>query len=174
MALLDDVTAALRAARIDSALIGAAALAVHGVSRSTADQDLLVTDPRVLTAALWAGLAASARCDIRRGDADDPLAGVVRITRENERDVDVIVGRDAWQRDTIDRAVPFGERGVRVVTTADLVLLKLFAGGSQDRWDIEQVLALDTGTATREDVERRLPALPARCREMWDRVREER
>jgi hypothetical protein len=60
------------------------------------------------------------------------------------------------------------------VTTADLVLLKLFAGGSQDRWDIEQLLALDTGTATREDVERRLSALPARCCEVWARVREER
>jgi hypothetical protein len=172
--LLDDVAAVLRAARVDSALIGAAALAVHGVSRSTADQDLLVTDPQVLEAPFWAGLAASARCDIRRGDADDPLAGVVRITRENERDVDVIVGRHAWQRETIDRAVPFGESGIRVVTTADLVLLKLFAGGSQDRWDIEQLLALDTGTATREDVERRLSALPARCREVWARVREER
>ena len=35
-------------------LIGAAALAAHGVPRSTHDIDLLADDPAVLDAALWA------------------------------------------------------------------------------------------------------------------------
>jgi len=47
--LLAQVTRALRRERIDFALIGAAALAAHGVSRSTVDIDLLVTDARVLS-----------------------------------------------------------------------------------------------------------------------------
>ena len=40
MSLLRDVVAVLEANRIDHTLIGAAAMAVHGVSRATADVDL--------------------------------------------------------------------------------------------------------------------------------------
>ena len=50
-----------------------------------------------------------------------------------------------------------------------LVLLKLYAGGPQDLWDIEQLrgiggAALDTG------VDRRIEALPDHAREAWTRV----
>ena len=50
MTLLDAVVAALVERRIPYALVGAAALAVRGVSRSTFDRDLLVMDPIVLDA----------------------------------------------------------------------------------------------------------------------------
>lgn len=87
--------------------------------------------------------------DIRLGDSDDPLAGVVRIRRETDRDVDVVVGRHRWQDEALRRAIAIGGQSFRVVDQADLILLKLYAGGSQDRWDIEQLLALDlTGAAT--------------------------
>lgn len=49
MSLLETVVEALQANRIRFALIGAAAMAIHGVSRSTFDVDLLATDPRSLT-----------------------------------------------------------------------------------------------------------------------------
>src|SRR5881409_3230070 len=73
---LEPVAALLRERRIRFAVIGAAAMAVHGVSRSTRDVDLLVLDPECLSPATWEavgreGIAAS----IRRGDAEDPLAG---------------------------------------------------------------------------------------------------
>ena len=70
--LLAQVHGALTMAGIPSALIGAAALAVHGVSRSTFDQDLLVMDERVLDTQTWDTLHGGASVDIRRGDADDP------------------------------------------------------------------------------------------------------
>jgi hypothetical protein len=38
------------------AVVGAAALAVHGVSRATRDVDVLVIDPTCLSAATWAPL----------------------------------------------------------------------------------------------------------------------
>ena len=44
MTLLDDVHAALDADGVPHALIGAAALLMHGVSRSSLDIDLLATD----------------------------------------------------------------------------------------------------------------------------------
>lgn len=168
MTLLERVVSILRRHGTPHALIGASALAVHGVSRSTLDQDLLVTDPRTLDQSTWRELSDAA-IDSRRGAPDDPLAGVIRIRAAGERDVDVVVGRGDWQRDVLARAEPvrIGAVDIPVVTAPDLVLLKLYAGGSQDRWDIEQLLAADAGESVRNTVEQRLPALPEPCRELW-------
>ena len=174
MTSLEFAAGALRAAGIPHALIGAAALAAHGVSRSTFDQDVLVTDRSVLSADFWDGRPHGTSVDVRRGDADDPLAGVVRLRAAGERDVDVIVGRHAWQADIVGRAeVPRGGL-VPVVRAADLVMLKLYAGGSQDRWDIEQLLALDASGAIAQELAGRLDVLPVRAREIWTQLRTQR
>jgi len=155
---------------ITHALIGAAALAVHGISRSTFDQDLLVTDRRALDPATWAGLADVADVDIRRGDDEDPLAGVVRLVSPGERDVDIIVGRHEWQRRIVDNAVlrdtPAGS--IPVASPEGLVLLKLYAGGAQDLWDIEQ-LRIAGGPALEAAVNRHVASLPHQAREAWTR-----
>jgi len=108
---------------------------VHGIARSTFDLDLLTTDVAALEPATWAPLLADARVTVvsRRGDSDDPLAGVARLGAVGERDIDVVVGRWAWQAEAIGRAGAVVAAGVRlpVVGRADLVLLKLYAGGSQ-------------------------------------------
>lgn len=170
--LLAGVVAHLDALGIPLALIGASALAVHGVSRSTIDQDLLVTDRRVLDADTWAHLPASVMVDIRRGDADDPLAGVVRLTAEGQRDLDIIVGRARWQADIVDRArpTPTPDGPIPVVSAADLVLLKLYAGGPQDLWDIEQLLLSSPSGEISAEVDRRLPSLPGACSQTWRRI----
>ena len=169
MTLLERVSGFLFSGDIAHALIGAAALAVHGVSRSTLDQDLLVVDRNVLDASFWTGFSGAV-VDVRRGDDADPLAGVVRIRSDDERDVDVVVGRSIWQEAVLRRATRLGAGPLRVVDAADLILLKLYAGGSQDRWDIEQLLALDDG-ATTANVDERIAPLPDRSREMWAALR---
>ena len=171
MTLLDAVVAHLGDRQIAQALIGAVALAIHGVSRSTLDQDLLVVDRRVLVDDFWLPLGSDVAIDVRVGDANDPLAGVVRLRRTAERDVDVVVGRQEWQRTILDRAMVVGGGQLRVVRAADLILLKLYAGGTQDRWDVEQLLALDTAGALVEDVESLASVLPADSRELWARLR---
>jgi hypothetical protein len=170
--LLERVAVNLSEHEIPHALIGAAALAVHGVSRSTLDQDLLVQDRRVLDSRFWSALGGGAIIDVRIGDAEDPLAGVVRINEGAERGVDVVVGRHRWQDDIIRRAVAIGGHHPPVVQRADLILLKLYAGGSQDRWDIEQLLAVDSSTGTVATVDGRVESLPARCRDMWSTLRQ--
>jgi hypothetical protein len=92
--LLAQIAAYLRDRNVPCALIGGDALAVHGVPRATLDQDLLAVDARVLDGATWEGLAEpSLEVDIRRGDADDPLRGVVRITSSRVgRPLDLVVG----------------------------------------------------------------------------------
>jgi hypothetical protein len=79
-----DVSALLDRRGVPHAVIGAVALAVHGVPRATADVDVLVTDPRCLDATWWESfVAAGATVDVRRGDAEDPLAGVVVVLQRS-------------------------------------------------------------------------------------------
>lgn len=176
MSLLPTIAAYLRNRKVPCALIGGDALAVHGVPRATLDQDLLAVDASVLDAATWADLAGgSLDIDIRRGDADDPLRGVVRITNsEVERPLDLVVGRFRWQERAIARATLVtldDEVAVPVVQARDLILLKLYAGAPQDAWDIERLLAANSSTvALREEVEADLSALPRRCIDLWKQL----
>ena len=81
MTLLREVLDVLRHHGTPHAVIGAAAMAVHGVSRSTADVDLLTVDGTVLRSELWSPLQARGlQVRVNRGDSDDPLAGTVRMT----------------------------------------------------------------------------------------------
>ena len=138
MTLLDRVVGLLTLHQVPHALIGAAALAARGIARSTYDIDLLTTDKRVLNAGLWAALGApEVLVDIRRAGADDPLGGVVRMEAPLERPVDVILGRDAWQTRALERAER-PDQGPAIVLSRDLILLKLYAGGAQDIWDVRR------------------------------------
>jgi hypothetical protein len=89
-----------------------------------------------------------------------------------ERDVDVVVGRSVWQLEAIERAghVVVSGVSVPVVTAADLILLKLYAGGAQDLWDIEQLLAGPEGAALEAGVASHLAQLPADAQQTWARI----
>lgn len=146
---------------------------MHGVSRSTRDLDVLVTALDCLASELWAPLErGGATVDVRRGDADDPLAGAVRIARPGASPVDVIVGRAAWQHDVLDRARASVLDGadVPVAPAADLILLKLYAAGPADAWDVEQLLAAGDRPALVAEVEATPPLLPDDSRRLWARI----
>jgi hypothetical protein len=100
LTLLDRVSAALASRGIDHAIIGAAALAAHGVARAT----------------------------------------LLRI----------------------------GDSTLRVARAADLILLKLYAGGPQDAWDIDQLLDVDATLVA--EVEVGLSSLPEECAVLWRRI----
>lgn len=169
MSLLERVARLLTDQAVPHALIGAAALAVRGIARSTFDIDLLATDRRVLDARLWAPLASDGiEVDVRRGDADDPLAGVVRLSSPGDRPVDIVVGRYEWQARAIAHAEQTGE-GPPVVTAADLVLLKLYAGGSQDLWDVRELLRQPAVGSLSAQVDAALEGLPPTMRDAWKR-----
>jgi hypothetical protein len=173
--LLSRVVSLLEAWNLPHALIGAGAMAAHGVSRATLDLDLLITDHRVLETERWIGFRTERiDVDIRRGDSEDPLAGVVRLRASGERSVDLVVGRDPWQQRVVERAerLTVGQVVVPVVRAADLVLLKLFAGGLQDAWDIQQLLAAGDRESLAEEVEPRLAELPPECSDLWRRIRQ--
>lgn len=169
MSLLEEVRSILEAAGIRHALIGALALSAYGVNRATVDLDLFATDALCLRPDLWAGLGdRGIDVDIRKGDSTDPLAGVVRFHAPGENPLDVVVGKFPWQARLLERAEPLG--GALVVRAADLVLLKLYAGGLQDAWDVQQLLARPFREDLVREVESRLSELPARCRKLWDKI----
>jgi hypothetical protein len=83
--LLFKIAGVLDQAGIPYALIGAGALASHGVARSTVDWDLLVVETACLARDRWTQLALSGvEVTPNRGDASDPLAGVVRFEAPGE------------------------------------------------------------------------------------------
>jgi hypothetical protein len=167
MTLLAAVVAHLRATSIPHAIVGAAAMSAHGIARATADVDLLTTDQRSLASDTWVPLEGTCQVDVRRGDHDDPLAGVVRFTRQGELDVDIVVGKHAWQDECVQRASTSTAEQIPVVELADLVLLKLYAGGPQDAWDIQQILGLPEFAALIDLVDTRLSPLPAEATRLW-------
>ena len=171
MTLFDQVLAVLKAHDVPHALIGAAALAAQGVARSTYDIDLLTTDARVLDRGLWTALRdQGATVDIRRGDIDDPLGGVVRIETPRDRPVDIILGKYGWQTRAVERADrPPG--GAPVVRPGDLVLLKLYAGGAQDLWDVRELLQLPGHDRLVAEVEADLEGHSDAMRGLWVTVR---
>lgn len=175
MSLLRRVAGRLEAEGIAFALIGAGALALRGVSRSTADVDLLTVDVRCLHDAFWDDLEAEGvGLRLLKGDFEDPLAGSVRLSTPADRIVDVVVGRYKWQAEVIERAesLSIGEFDLPVAGAADLVLLKLFAGGPKDAWDIAALLEAlpDERAGICAAVESDLHRLPAESRSLWSRI----
>ncbi len=169
--LLEKVTSVLDRAEIPYAVIGASALTVYGVSRATFDLDLLVTDMACLQPAFWASLEGEdTELEVRRGNMEDPLAGVVRFNSQGDRPVDLIVGKYTWQREIVQRARPVrlgSDVEMPVIRAADLILLKLFAGGPQDAWDIQQLLLAEERAELVAEVEQGLSKLPSSASSLW-------
>jgi predicted nucleotidyltransferase len=155
------------------ALIGAVAMAGRGVMRSTDDLDLFVVDRAVLRPDYWTDVEALGfTAQLRLGDDQDPLAGVVRLTGpEVDHPVDVVVGKKAWHAEAIERAEPYrlGALDVPLVLTSDLILLKLYAGAAQDLLDVQALL--DAGDRSRliTEVSRSVGRLPPEAREHWQK-----
>ncbi|HEX2122929.1 MAG TPA: nucleotidyltransferase [Thermoanaerobaculia bacterium] len=172
--LLHDVVRHLEHRQVSSALIGGAALTYYGVARSTFDADLLTVAREVLRTDFWVPLRADADIEVRIGDLDDPLAGVVRISRSAQggHAVDVVVAKHAFAREVVERAESVSIAGVslRVARRADLVLMKLYAAGPQDLWDVDRLLH-GAGLELIDEIDSRIRTLPEEAREVWARVR---
>jgi hypothetical protein len=167
---IEPVTRVLDAAEVSYALIGAHAMAARGYPRFTIDVDLLTTDTRVLDGATWSPLIEQgAAVDRRRGDHEDPLAGVVRIVLADDTEVDVVVGRWSWEQQVVARAERMSVLGVTIAvpTTSDLILLKLAAGGHLDLHDAAALLALGDRVRVMADVEARLGDVRPNVRSHW-------
>lgn len=168
---IEPVRRVLDAIAVPYALIGAHAMAARGYPRFTVDVDLLTTDARVLNETTWVSLErAGGRVDRRRGDDDDPLAGVVHVLLPDDTDIDIVLGRWQWQSDVIARAESLTVADgvtIPVPRTGDLILLKLSAGGFLDVRDAAALLAVGSRDAVIREVEERIGDVHPDIRGLW-------
>lgn len=149
-------------------------MAARGYPRFTVDVDLLTTDRRVLDRSIWADLeAAGVEVDPRRGDDDDPLAGVVHIQLSDDDDVDIVVARWTWEAGVIDRAEPLNVMGgvLPVARTSDLILMKLAAGGYLDQRDAAALFELGDRVLLVREIESRIDDVRPDIHEAWRSLR---
>ena len=171
--LLQRVLGILDSAHVSYALVGAVAVASRGAPRSTYDLDLFTTDKQVFREELWSELRRDAiPVDIRRGDFDDPLGGVVRIGTKPDQ-IDVVVGKWKWEQAVIERSQPVEIRNgvtVPVPSRSDLILLKIAAGGPVDYVDAYHLLQLGPRDDLVRDVDSKIADLPSDARKLWHRL----
>ncbi|MEW6338459.1 MAG: hypothetical protein ACOY3Y_14955 [Acidobacteriota bacterium] len=141
---------------VPCALIGAAALAVHGYPRATSDIDLAVaTDPFSVLREAQRLIAStlSVEAVLVTPDSDDPLGGVLSITGEGFDPVQIVNFHNPLNpsrnpgAEAVQTAAPGTVAGaaLRVVDLPHLVALKLYAGGYTSRLDVLALLERNPG-----------------------------
>ncbi len=191
IALAEQVADAARRIGVDTALIGAAALAVHRYTRGTEDIDLAAdVDPHEKLGALKKMLdSAGLHSRLRMPDAEDPLGGVLVVWATVDEDgepTDIVEVVNFYNPErivstpasaAIARAGALPGTSLRCVTIEDLIALKLYAGGLGDHADIVQLLARNREAdleairevAARFDVGGQLDALIEQAAAYWAR-----
>lgn len=138
----------LAARKIDTAVIGSVALAVHGYIRATRDIDLGVA---VLAFASLQRLADPLRergydVDVGEPSPDDPVGGVLTVSGADFDPIQVVnlrapSGRhEKLAREAIAKAEHVPELELPVVGIPHLVALKLVAGSRKDELDVIELL----------------------------------
>ena len=174
MNVLETVARFLDSIGAPYALIGGRAVAIRGFPRMTLDYDFLTADNRILNRGIWLPLEqAGATVDPRKGDLDDPIAGVVHLAFADGIEADVILARWKWESEIIQRAEPLDVGGVVVPVpgTSDLILLKLSAGGPIDLQDVVALVETDRERWIAE-VDEKIDRVHPDVAAMWTRVKE--
>jgi hypothetical protein len=156
--LAERVADVARGLGIETALIGALALAVHNYVRATQDADLATHVPLYDLMRLDEALtAAGLKTRLRKPDDEDDLGGVLRVWEHEDDDEEPIEPvevvnflnklrpRRSPAREALARAVELDEARVRCVLLQDLIALKLDAGGRSDLADVVAVLRSNPG-----------------------------
>jgi predicted nucleotidyltransferase len=138
---LSVLAAILRDLGIPWVLIGALAANRYRTSpRLTQDVDLLLADTGSGLAALEAA-ARAAGWQVQRASAEGDL---LRLRHPELGIADLLIAGTEYQQEAIRRGrdEPIGNgQSVRVLTAEDVIVHKLIAGRTQDRADLEAILA---------------------------------
>ena len=173
MNILEVVARTFEAIGAPYALIGGRAVGVRGFPRMTLDYDFLTTDRRVLQRDQWRDLEQlGVTADPRKGEFDDPLAGVVHLSFPEDREADVVLAKWKWEGDVIERAERLDVGGivVPVPLTSDLILLKLAAGGPIDLQDVVALVNTDLDRMTAE-VDGKIEQVQPDVSQVWARIK---
>ncbi len=135
-----DVVEILQRENVDYAVIGAFALSLHGAIRGTTDVDaLLFTTPQHLVRLRTVFDRAGFATELRRGDPEDPILGMLVLSDSHNNHVELLSGLRGMDPAISSRTVEVQFLGVdlRFVGREDLIAMKCFAGGPQDLIDAQ-------------------------------------
>jgi len=132
--------------KIPFALIGAYAASAWGVVRATRDIDILIEIKKEEIERISSELRKkSFQAEIRFGDPEDPLVGVIKLnfkTKEGDESIDLILGIKKLPKNIFQRTINLTifEQIIPVVSPEDLVLMKLLAGSPLDIQDAQGII----------------------------------
>jgi hypothetical protein len=141
--LLLDAVAVLTDEGVEYAVIGAMAASVHGKVRASLDADaVLGVGPARLRQLEKRFTAEHFHTELREGDAEDPVPGVLALCDAHGNQVDLLAALRGMDPAAFQRAVtiPFQGASLRVIGREDFIAMKLFAGGPKDLMDASAVL----------------------------------
>jgi predicted nucleotidyltransferase len=147
--LLLDVVDVLTAHSIDYAVIGALAASLHGAGRASLDADLVVSASVMQGAGIENALKESGLAtEFRRGDPEDAIPGLVRVSDSFGNQVDVLLGIRGLDPKIFARTVEVPLEGARLrfVGREDFIAMKAAAGGPIDLVDAENAIAANPGS----------------------------
>lgn len=155
--LLLDAVDVLVAHQINYAVVGAIAASVHGAVRASMDADVVLSMAIQQAKELeQAFKAAGFSTQLARGDVDDPIPALLKLSDRYGNRVDLLVGLRGMEVDAFSRLVevPFQGARLRFIGREDFIAMKAFAGGPMDVLDATRAiaaagLALDTGLLRR-------------------------
>lgn len=151
--LLLDVVDQLVSLQIEYAVVGAIAASVHGAVRASMDADVVLSMAIQQAGDLERGFkAAGLRTELSRGDFDDPIPGLLRLTDQYGNRVDLLIGLRGLEQQAFSRAieVPFQGETLQFIGREDFIAMKVFAGGPMDIIDATRALAASAGSLDTE------------------------
>jgi len=142
--LLLDVIEFLNKRGVAYAIIGAFAASFYGVIRASLDADAVIS---ILSPEDTADLCLKLRflglnVVHRKGDRDDPIAGVINIEDRFLNRVDLLMGIRGMKHETFLRCqqAQFLGISIKLVSIEDFIALKIFAGSPKDIGDVMGVM----------------------------------
>ena len=141
--LLLDAVSVLQTQGIGYAVVGAIAASVHGAVRASMDADV------VLSLAVQKALemeqvfkAAGFQTELSRGDFNDPIPGLLRLSDRHGNRVDLLIGLRGMESAAFSRSIqiPFQGETLQFIGREDFIAMKVFAGGPMDLIDAKRAL----------------------------------
>ena len=133
----------LKAEDVPHALIGGWAVITWGFLRASDDFDLLIDLAPSKRKELLAALKNDYEAEWIEGGQDDPIPGLLRAKpRAPGLPIDMIQARNSTDRAAISAAIDVAVEGmmIPVVPPAELIAMKLEAGGGQDYEDAKRLI----------------------------------
>ena len=142
--LLLDVIQILNQFKIPYAIIGAFAASFYGIVRASLDADALIFfDNENGIKQLCSALKEKGlRVKYKRGDANDPVKGVINVQDTYQNRVDLLLGIRGMKQDVFQRISQskFMDCSIKVIGPEDFIAMKIFAGSPKDIQDVIGVL----------------------------------